>query len=70
MWETSEKYTWKDSLQNLTNTAQNCQAHEKQGKSEKLYRPEKTKDIWCINAMWNPGLDPGTDKVEKSVTSN
>lgn len=38
------------------------QGHEKLERLENCHWPEDTKETWQLNAMWDAGLDPGTEK--------
>lgn len=43
-------------------TLQTCQGQETQ-KSNNFSRSKETKDTWQLNAMCDPVLDPGTEKM-------
>lgn len=53
--KTSDKAQWRDILQCLTSTPQNCQRHERQGKSEKGSQPRGARgDLMtaCKGTAW------------------
>ena len=62
MWKNDRKTQIRGhSTGHLSNTPQDCQGHEKQGKTEKLSYIREGKETCQLNAMWLPELESGRE---------
>ena len=54
----------------LSCTPENCQGHQKQGKSEKLSWERRNQEDIQLNAMWYLRWDPETEKNIRKKLQN